>query len=117
MDATDPNRPPGPDPTVAQADASAPGAPFGDSYWDSSLELRRGVEVQVVGIRAVAGELLRELARLHEIWRKTDRRAAPGVASSGGALSSSPAYKAVLDIAFEADGSITTPGELPSTDR
>lgn len=79
-----------------------------DGYWLSSLELRRGVDVEVLGVRHVPGEALREFMRMHLAWEASPaagRTAAPAPASQA----------AELDIAFEADGSVTVPGDLRST--
>jgi hypothetical protein len=69
------------------------------NYWLSSLELRRGMEVEVLGMRHVPGEVLREFLRMHRAWEESRLPAAPRAASP-------------LDIAFEADGSVTIPGDL-----
>jgi len=69
------------------------------NYWLSSLELRRGMEVEVLGMRHVPGEVLREFLRMHRAWEDRRHPVSPGAASA-------------LDIAFEADGSVTIPGDL-----
>lgn len=71
-----------------------------ESYWLSSLELRRGMEVEVLGMRHVPGEVLREFLRMHRTWE--ERASRPPTPRAGPAL----------DIAFEADGSVTIPGDL-----
>lgn len=95
-------------------DARAYAEPFSDSYWLSSLELRHGVEVQFVGVRAVGSAVIREFLRMHEAWQRPDRRALSGRAAAAGgiALTSSLARLSQLDIAFEVDGSVTIPGDL-----
>lgn len=86
------------EPPPAQAAPPRPAHEPGN-YWLSSLELRRGVEVEVLGVRHVPGEALREFVRMHRAWE-----AQTGAGHSG----DTPA----LDIAFEADGSVTVPGDL-----
>lgn len=88
-----------PETPPAQAAAPRPTHEPGN-YWLSSLELRRGVEVEVLGVRHVPGEALREFVRMHRAWETQAGRADPG------------ATPAALDIAFEADGSVTIPGDL-----
>lgn len=91
-----------PEPPTAQKAvlASSPRPPHEPgNYWLSSLELRRGMEVEVLGMRHVPGEVLREFLRMHRAWE--DRRH-PAIPRAGSAL----------DIAFEADGSVTIPGDL-----
>ncbi len=117
MSSPDPSPQPGQSAVATKADAQGPSAPFADSYWLSSLELRHGVEVEIVGVRTIAGEVLREFLRMHHAWRKVDRRAAFGVASPRISMASSLVRMTALDIAFEADGSVTIPGELLSSDE
>lgn len=87
-----------PEPSPARAATPRPTHEPGN-YWLSSLELRRGVEVEVLGVRHVPGEALRELVRMHRAWE-----AQAGASHSGDT--------SALDIAFEADGSLTIPGDL-----
>ncbi len=87
-----------PEPPPAQAATPRPTHEPGN-YWLSSLELRRGVEVEVLGVRHVPGEALREFVRMHRAWEAQGGRADPGAPPA-------------LDIAFEADGSVTIPGDL-----
>ncbi len=72
------------------------------NYWLSSLELRRGMEVEVLGMRHVPGEVLREFLRMHRAWEE-------------GRPSASPRAAPALDIAFDADGSVTIPGDLQAS--
>lgn len=105
MATSDPAAPPEPT-TAPQARPRRSYEP--DGYWLSSLELRRGVDVEVLGVRHVPGEALREFMRMHLAWE-----AAP---APGGAAAPARARRAPeLDIAFEADGSVTVPGDLRST--
>lgn len=86
--------------TKKAAQTAAPRLPHEPgNYWLSSLELRRGMEVEVLGMRHVPGEVLREFLRMHRAWE--DRR-----------LHALPRTAGALDIAFEADGSVTIPGDL-----
>lgn len=94
MTSTDPAAKPGPPATQLAVPQGSH-----DSYWLSSLELRRGVEMEVLGMRHVPGEVLREFLRMHRAWERQRHSATPRA---------TPA----LDIAFEADGSVTIPGEL-----
>ncbi|MBL8348347.1 MAG: hypothetical protein JNN03_23165 [Rubrivivax sp.] len=87
--------------TAAQnaAQTAAPRLPHEPgNYWLSSLELRRGMEVEVLGMRHVPGEVLREFLRMHRAWEDS--------------LHAAPRTAGALDIAFEADGSVTIPGDL-----
>ncbi len=88
-------------PTAQTAPPSAAPRPIHEpgNYWLSSLELRRGMEVEVLGMRHVPGEVLREFLRMHRAWERRAQPASPGAAPA-------------LDIAFEADGSVTIPGDL-----
>jgi hypothetical protein len=96
MAATEPSARPEAPP--AQAAAPRPTHEPGN-YWLSSLELRRGVDVEVLGVRHVPGEALREFVRMHRAWEAQT--------GSGGAGATW-----ALDITFEADGSVTIPGDL-----
>lgn len=103
------------EPAPAPAPCSEPArTPGSDSYWLSSLELRRGLDVEMVAVRAVPTPVLRELLRLRQAWR-SDARAR---AELGRALALPPAAPPpaplphAMDIAFDADGQVTVPGEL-----
>ncbi|MBL8287337.1 MAG: hypothetical protein JNL85_05070 [Rubrivivax sp.] len=99
--------------SAVEPPAQAPGA---HGYWLSSLELRRGVEVKAIGVRAVPTEALRELLRMRESWRHPAApqaaAAAGGHAGEGGASGQSGQSAFELDIALEADGRVTLPGDL-----
>lgn len=90
-----------PERTGTQATPTAAAARSHDSYWLSSLELRRGVEMEVLGMRHVPGEVLREFLRMHRAWEAARPPAEPA-----------PAPDTLLDVAFEADGSVTIPADL-----
>ncbi|MBI5718516.1 MAG: hypothetical protein HZC37_12610 [Burkholderiales bacterium] len=87
--------------TKPEPPATPPAVPHSthDSYWLSSLDLRRGMEIEVLGMRHVPGEVLREFLRMHRAWERER-------------LPATPRATAVLDIALEADGSVTIPGDL-----
>lgn len=100
------------EPELAAAAATPAKAPGNGSYWLSSLELRSGADVQMVGVRAVPTEALRELLRLRESWRRS------GQAHSDVARAAEPELAAAvpsafeLDVTLEADGRVTLPGDL-----
>lgn len=101
-----------------------------ESYWLSSLELLGGVDVEVVGVRAVPTEALREFLRMREAWRQAgrppaDRRGSQAAAATTGAAASLAAAGAAsprvpsdfeLDISLESDGRVTLPGDLLPAD-
>ena len=94
-------------PAARTEDAPRARTPDVHSYWLSSLELRRGVEVKAIGVRSVPTEALRELLRMREAWRHT-----PLPAPREPAEAPAPQSAFELDIAFEADGRVTLPGDL-----
>ena len=98
-------------PAARTEDAPRARTPDVHSYWLSSLELRRGVEVKAIGVRSVPTEALRELLRMREAWRHTPPPL-PAPASPERAEAPAPQSAFELDIAFEADGRVTLPGDL-----
>ncbi|MFO1266174.1 MAG: hypothetical protein U1F67_04820 [Rubrivivax sp.] len=96
-------------PAASTEDAPRARTPDVHSYWLSSLELRRGVEVKAIGVRSVPTEALRELLRMREAWRHTPP---PLPAPREPAQAPAPQSAFELDIAFEADGRVTLPGDL-----
>lgn len=114
---------PGP---VAPAPRTGSRAAPAESYWLSSLELLGGVDVEVVGVRAVPTEALREFLRMREAWRKAGRapaepralRAAAAAAAPAAAGGASPRAPSdfELDITLETDGRVTLPGDLLPAD-
>ncbi|MFO1295627.1 MAG: hypothetical protein U1F25_03490 [Rubrivivax sp.] len=96
-------------PAASTEDAPRARTPDVHSYWLSSLELRRGVEVKAIGaLRAHRGA-----ARVaaHARGLAPHAAATAGAARAGPGPGSQSAFE--LDIAFEADGRVTLPGDLP----
>lgn len=129
MDDAAPSLPSSPPAGAGEAPGSArsTGRPLADSYWLSSLELLGGVEVEVVGVRAVPTEALREFMRMHEAWRQPDRAEARPEVDFGTTFeapfqasfqAAGPAEEPAtpstfdLDITLGADGRVTLPGDL-----
>ena len=99
--------------SAAAAGTAAPAPTSGtQGYWLSSLELLRGVEVQAVGVRAVPTEALRELLRMRGAWRDAGHAliARQPTPASEPVLAVPSEFE--LDIALDAEGRVTVPGEL-----